>query len=236
MAHDELTDRARHLWVELAGAPVSFPDQGIAVVTSAVSRLCPPGWAGIVVIGDAGIATVPANPAGGLAARIEGLPIEAVMDVARVRAALDPVDTLGPAALAYLGRPDFTPAASGPVERLPAGHDDVLRLVASVSTEDAGEGGLDEITSAAFVVRSGAGLVAAAGYCGRPGRIAHLSVLTGTAHRGRGWATRAASAAVEDALRHGLLPQWRARPPASRRVAERLGFRELGGQVSLRFG
>jgi hypothetical protein len=32
----------------------------------------------------------------------------------------------------------------------------------------------------------------------------------------------------------GRLPQWRARPPASRRVARSLGFRELGFQVSIR--
>ena len=231
MVHDVLADRARQMWVELAGVPVSFPDNGIEVVTSAASRLCPPGWAGIVVIADSGIATI---PSGGLVAGLAGLPIEAVRDVARVRAALKPADTLGPATLAYLDRPDFTPAP-GPVERLPADHEDVLRLVASVSAEDAGECGLDEITSPAFVVRSGADIVAAAGYCRWPGRIAHLGVLTGTAHRGRGLAALAASAAVEDALRHGWLPQWRARPPASRRVAGRLGFRELGVQLSLRF-
>ena len=258
MVHDAPAARARRMWVELAGAPVSFPDNGIEVVPSAASRLCPPGWAGIVVIADSGIATIPAapadrraagpaeggaggpgdgrsfGPAGGLVAGLAGLPIEAVRDVARVRAALKPADTLGPATLAYLDRPDFTPAP-GPVEGRPADHDDVLRLVASVSAEDAGECGLDEITSPAFVVRSGADIVAAAGYCRWPGRIAHLGVLTGTAHRGRGLAARAASAAVEDALRHGLLPQWRARPPASRRVAGRLGFRELGVQLSLHF-
>ena len=121
-----------------------------------------------------------------LASELARLPIEAVRDAARVRAALQPADTLGPAALAYLDRPDFTPAP-GPVERLAADHGDVLRLVASVSAEDAGECGLDEITSAAFVVRTGTDLVAAAGYCRWPGRIAHLCVLTGTAHRAGAW-------------------------------------------------
>jgi hypothetical protein len=32
----------------------------------------------------------------------------------------------------------------------------------------------------------------------------------------------------------GLLPQWRARPEPSRRVARALGFRELGAQLSIR--
>ncbi|NEC07096.1 GNAT family N-acetyltransferase, partial [Streptomyces sp. SID7909] len=38
--------------------------------------------------------------------------------------------------------------------------------------------------------------------------------------------------------RHALaadrLPQWRARPEASRRVARALGYRELGSQLSVR--
>jgi RimJ/RimL family protein N-acetyltransferase len=58
-------------------------------------------------------------------------------------------------------------------------------------------------------------------------------VLTDTAARGRGLAQRVASAAVDRALADGLLPQWRARPPASRRVAQALGFRELGTQLSV---
>jgi hypothetical protein len=41
-------------------------------------------------------------------------------------------------------------------------------------------------------------------------------------------------AVVTHALDAGLLPQWRARPEASRRVARALGFRELGSQLSIR--
>ncbi|MER7737151.1 hypothetical protein ABTX34_02235 [Streptomyces sp. NPDC096538] len=42
------------------------------------------------------------------------------------------------------------------------------------------------------------------------------------------------AAAVAHALAAGLLPQWRARAFASRRVAAALGFEELGAQP--RFG
>jgi RimJ/RimL family protein N-acetyltransferase len=59
-------------------------------------------------------------------------------------------------------------------------------------------------------------------------------VLTAAAARGRGLARAAASAAVARAIEEGRLPQWRARPLASRRVARALGFRELGFQVSIR--
>ena len=41
------------------------------------------------------------------------------------------------------------------------------------------------------------------------------------------------SATVAHALAAKLLPQWRARPPASRRVAASLGFEELGFQLSI---
>ena len=42
------------------------------------------------------------------------------------------------------------------------------------------------------------------------------------------------SAAVAHALGGGLMPQRRARPAESRRVAVALGFRELGVQLSIR--
>ena len=130
MVNGSLVVRARRLWTELAGVPVAFPDAGITVVTSERSLLCPPGWAGIVVVGNAGIATVPAD---GTGAALADLPVAAATDVERVRAVLAPADTLGPATLAYLDRPDFAPAGlPAAVEELPAGHDEVVALVASV--------------------------------------------------------------------------------------------------------
>lgn len=66
-----------------------------------------------------------------------------------------------------------------------------------------------------------------------PAGTAHLSVLTAPAARGRGLARVTGSAAVAHALAAGLLPQWRARSLASRRVAAALGFTELGAQLSI---
>ncbi|MFF4728857.1 GNAT family N-acetyltransferase [Streptomyces mirabilis] len=68
-----------------------------------------------------------------------------------------------------------------------------------------------------------------------PGRVgtAHIGVLTAPGARGRGLARVTGSATVAHALAAGLLPQWRARPPASRRVAAVLGFEELGSQLSV---
>ncbi|WP_342671134.1 GNAT family N-acetyltransferase [Streptomyces chattanoogensis] len=88
-------------------------------------------------------------------------------------------------------------------------------------------------SSPAFVARAYGKVVAAAGYRAWPSRTAHLSVLTATAWRGKGLARATGSAAVRHALERNLLPQWRARIPASRRVAAGLGFSELGFQLSV---
>jgi RimJ/RimL family protein N-acetyltransferase len=77
-------------------------------------------------------------------------------------------------------------------------------------------------------------IISAAGYRNWPGEVAHLSVLTLAAARGRGLARMVTSAAVTHAIQLGKLPQWRAWSAASRRVARALGFRELGSQVSIR--
>ncbi|MGW1158619.1 GNAT family N-acetyltransferase [Streptomyces sp. NPDC002519] len=114
------------------------------------------------------------------------------------------------------------------------GEDELAALLARAGEEDAGESGLEDITSPAFVLRESDDVVAAAGYHAWPRSVAHLSVLVAPGHRGRGLTRAAASAAVAHALGAGLLPQWRARPHPSKRVALALGFQELGTQLSVR--
>jgi GNAT superfamily N-acetyltransferase len=168
-------DLARLLWCTLADAPVAFPPSGVSVAVSPSSRLCPPGWCGVIALGPSAIATVPTA--------------------------------------------SLKPAVEAALSDLP-------------TADDAGESGLDEITSPAFVLSQDGLVVAAAGYRRWPTGVAHLSVLTAPSHRGRGLAHTVAGHAVADALSHGLFPQWRARPLASRRVARALGFHELGSQLS----
>jgi GNAT superfamily N-acetyltransferase len=230
-------DRARALWIELAKVPVEFPAAGqLTAVESADSWLCPAGWVGIVVLDGAAIATA---PDAATAALLRPLTPDTSLD--RLRSALPIVDALGPASLAYLDEPDFQPTephrrteanrSSGAVRVVRAEPVDLAPLLAA---EDAGESGLDEITSDPYVVRAGGRVVAAAGYRLWPTGVAHVGVATDPAYRGRGLAGVVASAATADALRNGLLPQWRARIEPSRRVAARLGYRELGSQVSVR--
>ncbi|MEU9474509.1 GNAT family N-acetyltransferase [Streptomyces sp. NPDC048191] len=161
---------------------------------------------------------------------------EAVTDADAVRGVLPVVQVLGPAALSYVSPDAFRSAVPGAlsVRQLPGDHADLRRLEESAGEEGAEEAALGDITSPAFAVRAGGAVVAAAGYQTWPGRAAHLSVLTDPAWRGRGLAQLTASAAVAHALAAGLLPQWRARALASRRVAAALGFRELGAQLSIK--
>ncbi|MFJ6581477.1 GNAT family N-acetyltransferase [Streptomyces sp. NPDC091368] len=227
--------KARRLWEELAHAPGSFPASGVTVTVSPDSALSPPGWIGVVALGGSALVTVP-SPAAATAVRaaLAGLPVESLVDEASLRDVLPVAGVLGPAALAYASAGGFRPAP-GPwtVERLPGDHPALRALEEASGREETEEAALDDITSPACVIREQGRVVAAAGHRAWPRRTAHLSVLTAPEARGRGLARTAASAAAADALAAGLLPQWRARPPASRRVAAALGFEELGTQVSL---
>ncbi|WP_381796799.1 GNAT family N-acetyltransferase [Streptomyces niveus] len=256
-------NHARALWSELAGVPVEFTTP-TAVVRAPGSRLCPPGWAGIVRIGDAAVVTAPdTRGAEALSAAVRKLAPAELVDPVRLGGALSgtgaPVlDVLGPATLSYVDRDAFVPAlpegAGAAVERAAPGDPALSALLAGAGQGDADESGLDEITSPAFLLREAAGastagdgdgtgegagdgagdVVAAAGYVTWPRSVAHVCVLVAPHRRGRRLAGIVASAAVSRALDAGLLPQWRARPYPSRRVAAALGFRELGAQLSVR--
>ncbi|WKX06035.1 GNAT family N-acetyltransferase [Streptomyces sp. NL15-2K] len=237
MAVDPLLKQAQGVWETLAAVPVSFPQGGgLNVVTSPSSQLAPPSWAGIVVLGDSAIVTAPTDRAAQVLHRVLArMPTSSLTSPEAVHAVLPANEVLGPAVLGYVSRDGFRLVpADRSVERLAPGHQDLMTLVRSAPPGDAGESGMDEITSAAFVVRKGADVAAAAGFQAWPAATAHLCVLTAPGERGRGLARQVASAAVAQALAEGLLPQWRARPMASRKVARALGFRELGSQLSLR--
>ena len=237
MPIDPLLARARRLWEDLAGVPVPFPPIGdVNVAVSPGSGMCPAGWVGVVALGGSAIVTVPSDSATAIVRdALRELPGQAVVDADSVRTVLPVSRVLGPAVLSYLSPERFRPQYSGTseVDQLPADNRELRLLEAVAGPEDAGEAGLDEITSPVFVVREGGQVVAAAGYRTWPGSTAHISVLTAPHARGRGLARATGSATVAHALAAGLLPQWRARRTASRRVAAALGFAELGAQLSI---
>ena len=228
----DLLRKVRSLWERLADVPGCFDASvPIRVVKSPTSRLCPPGWVGIVRVGQATLITIPDESLSSLLAdACEGLAIETLTDELSRR--LPIVDVLGPACLAYLDEDNFRPQSSW----LPstAEREDLQRLLARASEDDASESGLSGITSPAFVVRQDGEVVAAAGYSDWLGVAAHMSVLTIEPQRRNGLGRSVASAATKHALERGLLPQWRARPVASRLLAQSLGYREVGSQLSIR--
>jgi GNAT acetyltransferase len=230
-----LTARCRAMWESLTGSPAGF-EPLLRVAVSPGSRLGPPGWVGIVVIADAVIASAPTpDIAQAVQQAIGTLPPASLTDPTVLSKRLALMDMLGPASLAYLDPAEFLPHHwLSAVEQLLPHDDDLGQLVAASSAEDVAESGITEITSPAFAVREHGMIISAAGYCDWPSQVAHLSVLTIATARSRGLARTVASAATRHAIADGKLPQWRARPETSRRVARALGFRELGSQVSIR--
>jgi hypothetical protein len=205
----------------------------MGVAVSADSLLCPPGWVGLVVLDGAGIAVVPDQ---GLVDMVALLPPASATDPDFLRSARFPAfaDVLGPATLAYVDASAFRAAGGPEVSRIAAGHGELEALLSTATADEIGESGIDDIDSDVFVIREDGRVVAAAGFCRWQGGAVNMCVLAATGARGRGLARVVASAAVEQALYEGLLPQWRAVPDPSRRVARALGFRELGVQLSVR--
>jgi RimJ/RimL family protein N-acetyltransferase len=230
-----LTARARELWECLAGDAARF-SPAMSVAVSRGSGLGPTGWAGLVVLDGAVLAAAPDHDTARVVEQALGdLPAASLGNTGILASRLPASEILGPAALAYLDPAEFRPQPGGAVT-VPTDPDGpgFRQFLLATGPDDAGESGIGEITSPAFAIREGNRVVAAAGYRDWPLGTAHLSVLTAPAARGRGLARAAASAAVAHAIADGRLPQWRARPPASRRVARALGFRELGFQVCIR--
>ncbi|MBK3557424.1 GNAT family N-acetyltransferase [Streptomyces sp. MBT56] len=236
MPMDPLVSRARVLWQELAAAPgAAFGTPGRPTVLVAPdSALAPPSWVGVVAVGDAALITAPTDRAANSVR--SGLTVAALTDPVTVARLLPVADTLGPAVLGYLAPDALRPVGrtAAPTTCLSPEHASLRALLAEAGPSDAGESGLADVTSPVFVVRDGTEVLAAAGYEHLTRDTAHLCVLTAPDARGRGLARQVAHAATAHALAAGLLPQWRARPPASRRVARALGYREVGRQLSVR--
>ncbi|WP_432573366.1 GNAT family N-acetyltransferase [Kineococcus sp. SYSU DK005] len=258
-AQTPLVGAVRHAWEHLAGSSMQFSETSPPrVVVAPTSHLCPPGWCGLVTIAGATIATAPDTAHAdvlqrGLQDVLAGASTGPTPQSSSMLARRLPVsDVLGPTDLAYLltfptsgtspstfpnSAPSAAPstAAQGvDVHVLEVADPLVRKLVATCSVDDAAEAAIDTLTSPAFVVLRDGAALAVAGYEHWPSSIAHLCVLTHPGARGAGLARAAAAAAGDHALRAGLLPQWRARPIASQRIARTLGYRSLGHQLSLR--
>jgi hypothetical protein len=79
---------------------------------------------------------------------------------------------------------------------------------------------------------------AVSGYAESQGILASVGILVPPALRRRGYGSKAAAIATNDALDAGLVPQWRARRGhrASVALARRLGYRQIGTQTTVLLG
>ncbi|WP_199421819.1 GNAT family N-acetyltransferase [Actinotalea solisilvae] len=231
-ASPALVAAARTRWAHLAGPDVTFPDDGARVVVAPASRLCPPGWFGVVRVGGATLVSVPDDATAAAVVPLLALDGDDLTDPDAVGAVLRLDAVLGPARLAYLD-----PAASLPsAPACEAVAVDDPRVTALLATDPDGtdESGLEDAGSPLFVARDGDRLLAAAGYHRWPSDTAHVGVLVAPEARGRRLAAVVGAAASTHAREAGLLPQWRARIPASIRTAATLGYADVGAQLSVR--
>lgn len=111
----------------------------------------------------------------------------------------------------------------------------VTDLASSCPPDDVAEVDLAEMAQHWVLLDEADVPLAGAGYVVWGGILAHLGVLTARPLRRRGNGTLVAALATNDALDSGLVPQWRARfdNDASRRLASRLGYRQVGSQTTV---
>lgn len=230
----ELLGCVRAAWASYAGVGRL---EGRQVVVNPESGLSPPGWVGIVVVGDTITATVPsAALAPALREALAAVPPAETVDMPALRRRLIAIfDSFDPAALFYAaGPPPPDPVEHAAAEATPEG---LGRLLAGVCEDDRDESGMGRLTGPVFVAHGPDGsVVAASGYRLWPRQVAHVCVLTHPTYRRMGYARAVSAAAIEHALAEGLLPQWRARPEASKALARSLGLFEVGVQLCFRPG
>ncbi|HEY9482094.1 MAG TPA: GNAT family N-acetyltransferase [Micromonosporaceae bacterium] len=237
-------DRIAVAWNVVSGVPHGWVPGKITVASSAASAIAPPGWVGTIRLGAGSVAagaliTAPDEPQAALVRDTLGT---AQPEQATDRPAWgslwpsDPGCILGPAELAYLDAPDFAPRVGEPVEAVALAdvEDAIAALERDAGPDDANEVGITDATSPLFVIWRAATIAGVCAYRPWVGRLAHMMVLTHPDHRGQGLAKRAATEASRHALDAGLIPQWRARAPASQAVARSVGYTTVGAQLSLR--
>ncbi len=232
---DAATTQIRAAWGHLLGMDALEPDTRRVFVDSK-SALGPAGWVGILALGRSVLVAVPTPELEPIAvAAIADLSVAQVTDPALLAPRFsDVADILGPSMLAYTDARSLRPVGATTVEAGTIQDARLRELVTSVPVEDAHEAGVLDCTSTMFFVVLGDRVVSACGYRVWADRLAHLCVLTASDARNAGHARAAAAAAAEYALDRGLIPQWRARRPASQAVAAALGFIPMGAQLTMR--
>jgi hypothetical protein len=143
---------------------------------------------------------------------------------------------VGAARLAYTDEVTFRPVATDGVTGV---GDDDARLAALKAASDRSEwseASVDEPCELRYGVVDDNSLLSVATLQIWNDALGHVGVFSAAHARRRGLASRVGSAAIEHGLALGLVPQWRSRigNDASARVADQLGFVDLGRQMTVR--
>jgi GNAT superfamily N-acetyltransferase len=232
---DDAFARVSRAWRGLAGEDT--PEHGSCVVIGRRegSGIAPAGWVGIVSIGKDTIVSVPRHLHAVLEHRLGGRLDPSLTELENVARILGPPeDVLGPAVLMYAERLRTLPdgVSVGSIDE--AALAELMSACDPTEIDESGVGSrsLDELVAGYLDGRA----VAAAGYAIWPGGLGHIGVLTAPRFRGRGIGTAVAHAAAAKAIDAGLIPQWRAgcENVASIRTGRRVGFVEVGRQLSVR--
>lgn len=226
-------DEARRLWCTLASDEDAL-HPGTTTVVHGSRGIAPEGWTGVVRLGDAFL--IEAGYAdGAVLSLLRNL--EDPSDPEQVTSSLRPVRTLGPGELAYLpvGAEVADLAYEGDLREVPVAS--IRGWLDSLPEGDVEESSLGEMDQVLVLYR-GQHVLGAAGHLDWPARIGHVGVLVAPTARDEGVGGCLGAAATRRVLDHGRIPQWRAAAwnAASRRVAERIGYREMGRQFSFQLG
>jgi len=226
-------------WISYFGCPLEDPQTPRAVV---VPHAALHGYQGAFLFrrDRSCILSVPAALLAPVAQAVLGREPEGVFDRAFLAGVFgDAVErTIGPAWLGYADDMDLQPVEAHGVRFLDADDDVALHRLAQACSETEWEhSGIHFDRPPVYGCLRGDEILAAAGYELWGERLAHIGVVTHPAHRGRGCGKAVVSAIAANALREGLVPQYRTLESntASVAIARSVGFQEYAVTIAVRF-
>ncbi len=236
LVYDPEMFQVRKMWRELTTAGLGFLDVDLVYRSTDSHRAAPEGWVAIVRLGWQVVVAGPGDQLDRIDSNTrQSFPTQ-LLSVEHLAEFVCPRHTLGPARL-YYGASTGAPPSTATIGPLAVDDARVRAVLADATDDERGESAIDDTTSGVFVALTADGAPGAvAAWRVWPHEVAHVSVLCARTHRRTSVGFAAAHRAITAAVAAGLLPQWRVKEDnlPSIALAERLGLRHLGDQLSIR--